>query len=303
MVLVNNMPDAAFEATEHQFGGLVHEAAGESAIVRLTSLPNPRRGPSVRARLAERYEDLASVRARPPDAVIVTGSEPRCSDLRDEATWGHLVALLAWAEEATTSVLLSCLAAHGAVLATDGIERRRLPAKLSGVYRQSVRPDHRLTTGVGPLAIPHSRLHEVDPAELEARGYRILVASAEAGWTLAARDGCCLRVLVQGHPEYDPTTLLREYRRDVRRYLAGEATGYPAMPAGYLDGEAVALLEAFAAEAAAEAGDPGLADRFPYAACAARVLPRWHDPAVRLFSNWLGEVRSRKLAGTHRRAG
>ena len=51
---------------------------------------------------------------------------------------------------------------------------------------------------------------------------------------MAAREhGDGLFVLCQGHPEYGTLSLLREYRRDVRRYLFGRgAVPYPRLPDG-----------------------------------------------------------------------
>ena len=53
----------------------------------------------------------------------------------------------------------------------------------------------------------------------------------------AKQDGSFF-LFFQGHPEYDADTLLREYRRDVARFLGGERDDYPAMPHGYFDAEA-----------------------------------------------------------------
>lgn len=306
VALVNNMPDTAFQAAERQFRHLLAAAAGDRPVLlRLTSLAGPDRGGAVREELDARYEPPEALRRRPPDALVVTGSEPRCRDLREETTWPALSSLLSWAEDATRSVVLSCLAAHGALLATDGIERRRLPRKLSGVFPQWAAEDHPLTWDVGPLPFPHSRLHEVTPAALEGAGYRVLVGSREVGWSVAVREGPCLRLLVQGHPEYEATTLLREHRRDVRRYLAGEQEEYPPLPAGYLTDEANRRLEGFRRRALTRA--PGSAEAFPFDACAAGLVASWRPPMVRLLANWLVELATRKAAtgkaGEARRAG
>ena len=64
---------------------------------------------------------------------------------------------------------------------------------------------------------------------------------------MAAREqGDALFVLCQGHPEYGTLSLLREYRRDVRRSLFGRgAVPYPRLPDGYLGEEAVETLMKF----------------------------------------------------------
>ena len=53
-------------------------------------------------------------------------------------------------------------------------------------------------------------------------GYRILTRSAAAGVDMFARQDKSFHLFLQGHPEYEAKTLLREYRRDVGRYLRRE---------------------------------------------------------------------------------
>ena len=97
------------------------------------------------------------------------------------------------------------------------------------------------------VPIPHSRVNDVPEAALIDAGYRIVVGtgSSGAGWSVAARQqGDALFVLCQGHPEYGTLSLLREYRRDVRRYLFGRgAVPYPRLPEGYLGEDAVDDLD------------------------------------------------------------
>jgi homoserine O-succinyltransferase len=247
----------------------------------------------------DRYEDLDELYRRPPDALIVTGSEPLRTDLREEAQWPHLSRLVRWAVGATVSAVFSCLAAHAALLELSGVERRLLPRKASGVFDQLVRRGHPLTAGLGPVACPHSRYNEVPTAAVVAAGFDVLLGSPAVGWTMAVAEKGGLVVLLQGHPEYEPTTLLREYRRDVGRYLAGRRATHPDVPAGYLDAEGVALLDGF--RRAAEAGTAR--DEFPFEVVAGHLAVDWRPPMVRLFGNWLTEVEARKLRRTWRRAG
>ena len=73
-------------------------------------------------------------------------------------------------------------------------------------------------------------------------------------------------MLCQGHPEYGTLSLLREYRRDVRRCVFGRgAVPYPHIPEGYLCTEAVATLEGFRRRAEMADLDPReLWASFPY---------------------------------------
>ncbi|MGH9047236.1 MAG: homoserine O-acetyltransferase/O-succinyltransferase family protein [Acidimicrobiales bacterium] len=297
VALVNLMPDTAFQESERQFTDLVLTGSGELPVhlERYTISARPRPA-ELQAVVEKRYHDLEELCEGVPDAVVVTGTEPKAGRLLDEDIWEDLSRLYRWAEASGTALYSSCLSSHVSLLALDGLERRRLPAKLSGVFAQEVRPDP-LTEGVGPLRCPHSRLHEIPTDALAAAGYRVLVGSSAVGWTVAARDAGCLSVLVQGHPEYGPTTLLREYRRDVRRFVTGDQDDYPPMPVGYLRDDAVALLELFRLAATTGARDPSLIDLFPFHFCADRIGTDWGGPLERLVGNWLHEVARRVNLG------
>ena len=60
--LVNNMPDAALEATERQFIDLVRAATPNAVVLlKLFAIPEVPRGEAARTRLAERYRDIAEL--------------------------------------------------------------------------------------------------------------------------------------------------------------------------------------------------------------------------------------------------
>ena len=109
--LVNNMPDAALEATERQFRSLLASAAS-GIDVRLTiySLPGVPRSDAGR-RVASQYSSIGDLWNHGADGLIVTGTEPKEKDLAKEPYWSDLTQLLAWAEEETASTVWSCLAA------------------------------------------------------------------------------------------------------------------------------------------------------------------------------------------------
>jgi homoserine O-succinyltransferase/O-acetyltransferase len=286
--LVNNMPDSAFADTDAQFASLL-ETSGTGPAVRLRryAMASVERGADVQPLLAG-YHDATEIYDDPPDALIVTGTEPRCADLRDEPYWDELSGLLAWAQRSVSSVLLSCLSAHASVLAVDGLARRRLPDKCCGVFDQQIDHEHPLARGLRSVSFPHSRQNEIDTAELRGVGYEVIAESATGGWTVAARQrGDSLTVMFQGHPEYSRDTLLREYRRDVRRFLEGERDTYPALPVGYLDRDGQTLLTQFRDAARLDAS---LIDSFPFAAALGHVRADWRVASQRLVNNWLAHV-------------
>ena len=289
--LVNNMPDAALHSTETQFRNLLSAAAGSQPVrLRFSSFPELPRAAEARDHIAGGYWPIEELMASPLDALIVTGTEPRAPRLSDEPYWERSVALLAFAETHTTASIWSCLAAHAAVLSLDGIERQRLPEKRCGVYSHSLLTGHALLTGVSaPLPMPHSRWNELSPDALRAAGYTLLSWSSETGADAFVRQKRTLMLFFQGHPEYEDTTLLKEYRRDVGRYLNSQQPHYPTLPHGYLTSEAVAVLERFRERAEARRG-AALLEEFPFATVAAGLENSWRPAAVAIYGNWLAWI-------------
>ena len=303
--LVNNMPDAAMRATELQFARLLKDAAGPLDVrLRLFNLRGIPRSEQTRARMDGFYDDAGFLQAAHVDALIVTGAQPASDDLRDEPYWPELAHLIDWAEIGTISTVFSCLAAHAAVLHLDGVNRRALPKKLSGLYQSARVEDDPMFFGL-PLSgpVPHSRRNTVVEEDLTAKGYRILSRLGNGQADIFTREppGHSRFVFFQGHPEYDAGTLGREYLRDMGRFLKGEQVAAPAIPENYFDRATEDRLDAIL-----PAGD--LAQ---YARIVGAALPlgQWRGNTVRLFANWLTLVaaaKARKLSSravhTRRRA-
>jgi homoserine O-succinyltransferase len=282
--LVNNMPDAALCATERQFGDLLSAAAGDTEIdLVLFSLAGVARGEKARASMAGRYRDAPMIADAGLDGLIVTGAEPKTPRLDDEPYWPALTEVADWTRFAGLPTVWSCLAAHAAVLHFDGIERRRLPAKLSGVFTSRLAEADPLLDGAERLTTPHSRLNGLDEGELIASGYETLTRSPQAGVDAFVHREGALALFLQGHPEYDGDTLAREYLRDVGRFLRGERPAHPAIPAGYFDAATEVRLAAISQQ------PRPLAE---YEAVLAAATPEWtwRGSAIRLYRNWLGEL-------------
>jgi homoserine O-succinyltransferase len=294
VALVNNMPDSAFVDTENQFRRAAQGTDGVEVNFELYTITDIPRSEAIAEVIESRYLGLDQLWTRPPDALIVTGTEPTQVQLHYEPYWPYLARLLEWAAASVPTTLLSCLASHSSTLLFDGIERVPRAIKCSGVFHGEVEdPYDPLAFGLPDrVPFPHSRVNDVPEDALIDAGYRIVVGSGAsgAGWAVAARQqGYGLFVLCQGHPEYGTLSLLREYRRDVRRSLFGRgAVPYPRLPEGYLCPSAVAMLEGFAERAAARNADPReLWSRFPFEEVAASVENTWAAPSARLYANWL----------------
>jgi homoserine O-succinyltransferase len=282
------MPDSALEGTESQFLDLLGAAAGIHAVrLRLSYLPEVERGPDAARRLSKYYWPIDRLLAMPLHALIVTGAEPRAQRLEDERYWHRLLDVLTWASQHTLSSVWSCLAAHAAVLHLDGIERRRLSAKCCGVFPHAITP-HPLTTGVGSsMPMPHSRWNDLPSDSLTEAGYTILARSPDVGaGCFVKRHHESLFVFVQGHPEYDERALLKEYQRDVGRYMRREYERYPTLPAHYFSAETVSALSRFERDGSADPSPERLED-FPFAMAAESVRHSWREAGVQFYRNWL----------------
>ncbi len=284
--LVNNMPDPALQATERQFMRLLRQAAGDIRIdFHCFSLPSVTRSQTSQWRVEKQYTDIADLDRLQLDGLIVTGAEPIAATLPEEPFWRELTDIVDWAQANTRSTIWSCLAAHAAVLRLDGIERRQLDAKCSGIYDCAKVTDHWLTADApSPLKISHSRLNELCADDLAARGYQLLTTSPEAGVDIFAKQLGSQFVFFQGHPEYDALSLEREYLRDISRLLAGQSDTYPALPVGYFDAETEQSLLGFEQRARVERR-PGLSVELPD-----RTLRQDNAAgaaATAIFKNWL----------------
>ena len=293
--LVNNMPDAALQTTELQFSALLEAAGTEFDLqLRLFSFPELIRSEAGRQYVAEHYEPIEHLWTSELDGLIVTGAEPRTPSMPDEVYWQSLTRLVDWANDTATPAVWSCLAAHAAVLHLDGIERRRLGEKISGLFRCDKTCDHPLLAGLpSSWRIPHSRLNTLDRTALQAAGYEIVSFSDDAGPDTFIQRRRALFVFFQGHPEYDAGALFREYRRDVGRFLAGTMDRYPEMPRGYFDDEMTSSFVAFRARAHQHRSRDLLAE-FPGADARERLAHPWHGAAVRFYSNWLTLITAEK---------
>ena len=284
--LINNMPDAALKATERQFIHLLTAASGNNRIhFHCFSLPSVKRSQSAKWHVDEQYTDIADIDRWHIDGLIVTGAEPSAATLPEETFWQDLIEIIDWAKTNTRSTIWSCLAAHAAVLHLDGIERRRLDTKCSGIYDCFSVANHWLTDDLpSPFRVSHSRLNELRAQDLSTGGYQLLTHSPEGGVDIFAKQLGSEFVFFQGHPEYEAVSLEREYLRDISRFLAVERDTYPAVPAGYFDIETEERLASFERRARTERS-PALSTDLPD-----RTLRHENATAAAtaLFRNWLG---------------
>lgn len=286
IALINNMPDAALQATERQFTRLLQAVAGDNRIhLHCFSLPSVKRSQQARQLMEGRYTDIADLDRLRIDGLIVTGAEPNAATLPEEPFWQDLTSVIDWARTNTRSAIWSCLAAHAAVLHLDGIERHRLDVKCSGIYDCARVTEDWLTKNIAsPLKVAHSRLNALRKDDLIAGGYRLLTESQDAGVDIFAKRLGSQFIFFQGHPEYEALSLQREYLRDITRYLAHQRDIFPTFPAGYFDADTENKLANYEKRARAERRMP-LSVELPHLTLRADLAVGM--AAAALFKNWL----------------
>ena len=291
--LLNMMPDAALRVTEQQYMRLLGSANQIVQIyVHPFTVPGLERAPDVQAYIDSHYESFDVLREEGLDGLIVSGANVANPSLDMEPFWDPLAEIIEWASEHVTSVLCSCLATHALVQLLHDVHRRPLLDKRWGVFEHRVTGvDHPLLYGTNTrFDVPHSRWNEITSAQLSRVGVRVLVESVEGDFHLGTSDDGIRRVYLQGHPEYDVNSLLKEYKREVARHLAGDLSALPPLPARYLPPAAARIARAHVEEAveARERGDA--IPEFPEGEIRPLLDNTWTDTGAALFNNWLGLI-------------
>jgi homoserine O-succinyltransferase len=202
--------------------------------------------------------------------------------------------VLGWAQENCHATVLSCLAAHAAILHMDGIRRVKRNDKVFGIFECARVSDHPLIAGTASqFKLPHSRWNGVPEEQLTDCGYKVLTRSADAGVDTFIKQQKKLFVFFQGHPEYESDTLLREYRRDVGRYVKGEAPRYPLMPERYFDETTTGELTAFQEKALSRKSEELLPELTAILGNK-KIENTWQASAAGVYRNWLGHICAQK---------
>lgn len=291
--LLNMMPDAALEATERQFFRLVGAC---NQIVQFHVHPftidGLKRSPETQAHIDKYYEPFTKIREEGLDALIISGANVTRASLPEEDFWLPLTEVFSWARENVASVLCSCLATHAVIQYRYGIARTLLPAKRWGVFPHKVLDrSHPLVAEINTrFDVPHSRFNEIFQSDMEAKGLRVLAASASAGVHLAVSEDGFRTVFFQGHPEYDDISLLKEYKREVMRFYRAEIDDYPPFPENYFNEEAQAIFSDYEQHVRRVRNSQQVLEPFPEHLVLAHLDNTWRDTAKAVFNNWLGKI-------------
>lgn len=291
--LLNMMPDAALEATERQFFRLVGESNQIAQFyLHPFTVDEIERSREGKAHVERYYSSFEDIKLEGLDALIITGANVIGPELSSQPFWEPLKKVVEWAYENVTSTFCSCLATHAVLEFRYGQKRRALPRKRWGIYTHKVvDKSHPLVSGMNTrFDVPHSRYNQIDRTQFEEAGLKILVESEEAGVHQAVSEDGFRIVLSQGHPEYDAVSLLKEYKREVGRYIDGELEEYPPFPENYFGLVSRAILDEYQDRiVTAMEGNRPLPE-FPEHLLVPSLDNTWHDSAEAVINNWIGKV-------------
>ncbi len=291
--LLNMMPDKALAATERQFFRLIGESNQIAQFYvhpfTLDELPRSADGQEY---IEKYYSNFNEIRDQGLDALIITGANVTGTELSEQAFWDPLIEVVDWAYENTTSILCSCLATHAVLQFRYQQHRAPLANKRWGVF------SHRVTDQLHPLIagtntrfdVPHSRFNNVSRKQFEAAGLKVLVESEEAGVHLAVSEDLFRIVFFQGHPEYDSISLMKEYKREVGRYINHESEQYPPFPEKTFNQQSQAILVEYQDRVACARDGLLPLPVFPEHLLIPQLDNTWHDSAEAVINNWIGKV-------------
>ncbi|MDY5974005.1 homoserine O-acetyltransferase MetA [Streptococcus hyovaginalis] len=201
------------------------------------------------------YKTFDDIKGKFYDGMIITGAPVETIPFEEVDYWQELTAIFEWSKDHVYSTLHLCWGAQAALYHQYGIQKFRLPEKLSGVYEQSVEDNSsQLFRGFDDtFKAPHSRHTDISETDILTKTpLQILSKGKEVGVSILASSDL-REVYSFGHLEYDRETLAKEFERD---QAAGKA---PKLPVGYFKSDNP------------EEG----------------ILMRWSLAASTFFSNWI----------------
>ena len=285
---LNMMPDAALAATERQFLRLIAANRKVNCYLYPFTIAGVERSEKAKLYTNQYYCDFTALQAINVDALVVTGANVSQPLLQDELFWSELIEVLNWARDCTRSIMCSCLATHAAVKNFYNIDRKHLGEKCWGVFPHNVlQAKHPLLKNVdNNIMMCHSRFNDISKSEFINQNIDVLIDGEQAGVQLACERDLSV-VYFQGHPEYDDISLLKEYKREVMRYLSNQRQDFPPVPKNYFNQSALAVTQQYKQLVQASSRQIDLLDSFPEGKLKQVLDNPWEKSAHTIFSNWM----------------
>ena len=288
---INMMPDAALAATERQFLRLVGSAEQVNCYFYPFNMPGIERSPQVQEYIDQYYSNYESLANSELDVLIITGANVSQPLLQNECFWSELVEVLNWGKSNVRSMLCSCLATHAAVKVFYDIDRQHLGDKCWGVFEHKrLSSQHDLLTGVDQtIHMCHSRFNDIPGRLFNLQDIEVLINSEQAGVQLAAEKDMST-IYFQGHPEYDDISLLKEYKREIIRFINREVSEYPPVPENYFNNQAMQFVNLYQAKILKADDKAAMLEQFPEAELKKCITDSWQATAKQIFSNWITSI-------------
>lgn len=285
---LNMMPDAALAATERQFLRLVSAYTNVNCYFYPFEITGVERSEQTRLHTDEYYLDFNALQNLQIDALVVTGANVSQPLLQNEPFWEELIKVLSWARSKVRSSLCSCLATHAAVKVFYDVDRKHMGDKCWGVFSHDIMlKKHLLLKNVNsPIMMCHSRFNDISQKDFEKHDVDVLIGSQQAGVQLACEKDMKV-VYFQGHPEYDDISLLKEYKREIIRFISRQRSDYPPMPESYFDPSLEAAIEKYRQQVCSASDYKGLLELFPESELMRRLDNPWKHSAQTIFANWI----------------
>lgn len=216
ILILNLMPEK--EKTELQLLRLLGNTPLQVNIRFLHTVTHESKNVS-QSHLESFYLTFNEVKNQKYDGLIITGAPVEQLDFEAVDYWAELVEIMEWSKTHVTSTFHICWGAQAALYHHYGLGKYALPEKLSGIFEHQVMdPTVKLVQGFEDVfRAPHSRYTTINFEKVQAHPeLEILAISADAGiFLIKSKDD--KNVMVTGHLEYDATTLLEEYERDLKK--------------------------------------------------------------------------------------
>jgi homoserine O-succinyltransferase len=292
--LLNMMPDAALKATEMQFFRLIADSNPIAQFyVHPFTLDGLERGAVAQEHIASFYQSFEQVRQEGLDGLIITGANVVGPELSNQPFWEPLKEVVDWAWDNVTSTLCSCLATHAVMQFRYAQKRHPQASKKWGVFKHRLtRIRHPLTVDINSrFDVPHSRWNAVYPEQFAACGLPVLVTEEDDGCVhLATSEDGFRIVFFQGHPEYDTISLLKEFKREVLRFIAGDLAQFPPFPENYFGCFEAAVFREYRYNLLQAMAQGRQLPEFPEATVEQHLDNSWCDTADAVVGNWLGLI-------------
>lgn len=208
------------------------------------------------------YKDLSAIADTTYDGIILTGAPVEHLPFEQVDYWTQIADVIDHALSAATPMLNICWGAFAAMFHLHGIEMHYRKEKLSGIFQQNLLNESPLTREFpDTFDMPHSRYAAWNDADIDCSPRLTpLATNALTGHSMITDTTG--NVFINGHLEYSPLTLDKEYRRDLSKGI------HPNIPANYYPGN-----------------DP---DQQP--------IDSWHSTALKFYANWIDTLLQKKSA-------